>query len=226
MDITIKNSWEELTWKEYEQLEQVLSADIPSEYKTVNIVSILTGKTVDELESMPISQFQRYLPSLAFLETEPETHYHHFEYTINDRVYDFKGRIDEITTAQYIDYRAYMEQENKDVIDLMSVFLIPKGHEYNDGYDMEQVKNDIGDMCWLDVRAAAFFFRAWLATYILTLKSYLTATMKSTKKTLKTRQERRQLKQQIKELETSFNNSAYCLLCLESVNSQTLPLTL
>lgn len=211
MEITIKNNWDDITWKEYEQIEQILNTDIPSDYKAVHLVSVLTGKSVEELELLPISQFQKFLPALEFLQTEPETHTHQFEYTINGREYDFKGKIDELTTAQYIDYRAYMNEEDKDVIKLMSVFLIPKGHDYNDGYDMEQVMSDIGDMCWLDVRAAAFFFRAWLAAYILILKSSLQKTMKKTMKG-KTFKEKKEIKKQIQELEVSFNNSASSLL--------------
>lgn len=211
MEITIKNNWDDITWREYEQIEQILNTDIPSDYKAVHLVSVLTGKSVEELEVLPISQFQKLLPALEFLQTEPETHTHKFEYNINGREYDFRGKIDELTTAQYIDYRAYMSEEDKDVIKLMSVFLIPKGHDYNDGYDMEQVKSDIGDMCWLDVRAAAFFFRAWLTAYTLILKSSLVKAMKKTMKG-KTFKEKREIKKQIQELKVSFNNSASSLL--------------
>lgn len=217
MDITIKNSWEDITWNEYSQIEQILNTDIPSNYKTVHLVSVLTGVSVDELEGLPISQFQKLLPALDFLYTEPETHVHQFNYTVNGRQYRFTGKIDEITTAQYIDYRSYMEKEEKDVVELMSAFMIPVGHEYNDGYDIEQVKKDIGDMCWLDVRAAAFFFRLWLSAFILTFKYSLEKTMKQTMKGMSPK-EKKETKQQIKELEESLNNSACCLLYLESGN--------
>lgn len=211
MEITIKNNWDEITWREYEQIEQILNTDIPSDYKAIHLVSVLTGKSVEEIEKLTVPQFTRLAEHLKFLETEPETHTHQFEYTVNGREYRFAGKIDEITTAMYIDYRAYMNEEDKDIIKLMSVFLIPKGHDYNDGYDMEQVMSDIGDMCWLDVRAAAFFFRIWLATFIVILKSYLVKSMKKTMKG-KTFKEKKEIKKQIQELEESFNNSASSLL--------------
>ena len=154
MEFTIKTSWDELTWREYEQVEQILSADIPASYKTINLVALLAGQNVDTIEKLTVPAFQRLLPALEFLNTKPETHYHKLEYTVNGREYDFKGKIDEITTAQYIDYRTYMDEETKDVVKWMSVFIIPKGHEYNDGYDLELVKSDIADMCWLDVKVS------------------------------------------------------------------------
>lgn len=211
MKITIKNNWDEITWREYEQIEQILNTDIPSDYKAIHLVSVLTGKSVEEIEKLTVTQFTQLAEHLKFLETEPETHTHQFEYTVNGREYDFKGKIDEITTAMYIDYRAYMNEEDKDVIKLMSVFMIPKGHDYNDGYDMEQVMSDIGDMCWLDVRAVAFFFRVWLAAYTVILKSSLVKAMKKTMKG-KTFKEKKEIKKQIQELEESFNNSASSLL--------------
>lgn len=215
MEISIKNNWDEITWKEYEQIEQIINTDIPSDYKAIHLISVLTNKTVEEIENLTVTQFSKLADNLQFLYTEPETHTHQFEYTINGREYDFKGKIEEITTAQYVDYRAYIEE--KDVIKLMSIFLIPKDHEYNDGYDMEQVRSDIGDMCWLDVRAVSFFFRLQLAAYILIMSRSLIKSMKKTMKN-KTFKEKKEIKKQIKEMETSFNNSASSLLSVECVN--------
>lgn len=208
MKITIKNSWDSLSWKEYEQIEQIINADIPSDYKAVHLISILTGLEIEQIESLPITEIQKLIPALEFLKSEPETHKHKFEYTVNGRDYIFRGKLDEISTAQYIDYRTYMSEENKDIVKLFSCFLIPKGHEYNDGYDIEQVKSDIEDMCWLDVRAAAFFFRIQLAAYILILKSSLQKTLKGTPVT----------KEQRKEVEASLNSMVYSLLYSRSAN--------
>ena len=208
MVLNIKSNWDEITWNEYEQIEQIISADIPSDYKAVNLISILTNKSVDEIENLPIAQFQRLLPVLEFLKEQPKIHKHKFNYNVNGREYIFKGQLTDISTAQYIDYRNYMNDEEKDIVKLFSCFLIPKGHDYNDGYDVEQVKSDIGDMCWLDVRAATFFFRIQLAAYILILKSSLRKTMKKSKAAKKDR----------KQVEESLNNMACCLLSSKSAN--------
>lgn len=211
--ISIKNNWDEITWREFEQLEQILGADIPLNYKSVHLVSLLSNTPIEEIELLPITEFQKLLPHIEFLKTEPETHSHKFEYTINGRDYEFRGEFYNLTTAQYIDYRSYMDEEMKDITKLMSVFIIPKGHDYNDGYDMEQVKNDIGDMCWLDVRACTFFFRILLGVYILTLKSSLVEGMKKNKKMPK-----KLKKLNIEQMEESFNNSVSSLLSSGCVN--------
>lgn len=202
MKLTIKSSWDALTWNEYEQIYQILESDIPSDYKAVHLISVLSNTPVEEIEKLPVSAFQRILPHLNFLTTDAETHYHKMEYVVNGHEYDFKGVLTDITTAQYIDYRTYIQEDEKDVVKLMSCFLIPKGHEYNDGYDMNQVRKDIGDMCWLDVRAAAFFFRIQLATYTTILKSYLKRLMKKSKAK----------RSEIKQMEDNLDSMVYSLV--------------
>lgn len=210
MNITIKSSWDEITWKEYEQIEQIIGADVPADYKAVHLIAILTGKTVDEIEDLPISQFKQLVSNIEFLYTEPKHRLHKMEYTINGRDYVFKGVVNEITTAQYIDYRTYIQEDTIDVVKMFSCFLIPKGHEYNDGYDINQVMSDINDMCWLDVRAASFFFKIQYAAYILILKSSLLRTMKETKAT----------KEQRKQVAQHLDNMVSCLLYSKSANTQ------
>lgn len=214
--IVIKNSWDEVTWNEYEQIEQIVNADIPADYKTVHLVALLTGMSTKEVENLPLTQLRKLTPALKFLQKDPTAHNHKFKYNVNGREYIFRGGLDEISTAQYIDYRTYMADEVKDVVKLFSCFLIPEGHDYNDGYDIDQVKADIGDMCWLDVRAAAFFFRIQLAAYTLILKSYLLEELKGTKAT----------KNQKKELSVYLNNLGSSLLSCRSVRQQIPILTL
>lgn len=213
MKVKIKNSWDSISWKEYEQIEQILNADIPSDFKAMSLISVLTGLSMDEIENLPITEFNKLLKAIEFLQKEPKTHRHKFEYKVNGREYVFKGDLNDISTAQYIDYRTYMAEENRDVVKLFSCFLIPKGHDYNDGYDMNQVRSDIEDMCWLDVRAATFFFRIQFSAFILILKSYLVKLLKETKAT----------KNQRKEVKDRLDNLAYSLLYSESLKSVILP---
>lgn len=217
MQITIKNNWDDVTWKEYEQIRQVIDADIPADYKAVVLISILTGKTEKDIEYLPINIFQQLVKQLEFLYAEPKKRLHKFDYTVNGREYIFNGLVNTVTTAQYIDYRTYIQGETVEINKLFSCFLIPKGHEYNDGYDMQQVWDDIDDMCWLDVDAAAFFFTIQFAASILTSKLSLMKTLKKERKNKKTRDK-------VKQLEDHFNNMAWCLLSSRSVPKHTLRL--
>lgn len=164
--ITIKNSWESLSIGEFSEMDQILRADIPEHYKTVNLVSVLTGLSVNEVENLPITVFQKLARETQFITQAPPSVTHKDEYELNGRKYVVKADLTQITTAQYIDYQEYMKEPNN-YIKMMSVWLIPEGHKYGDGYDVNQVISDIETMNFLDFKSLAFFFRMQFATLIL-----------------------------------------------------------
>lgn len=169
--ITIKNSWESLTYGDYMQLVQIGEADIPENYKTTHLLSILTGEKVEDLESLQITTFMKLVPHLQFLNEKPKDIKHKSGYEVNGRKYIVQADVDKICTAQFLDYSSYIKEKydtnGPNTVKLASCFLIPEGHKYGDGYDINQVWNDINDMSFLDVKALAFFLQLQYAAYIL-----------------------------------------------------------
>lgn len=169
--IKIKNSWEALTYGDYMQLVQIGEADIPENYKTTHLLSILTGEKVEDLESLQITTFMKLVPHLQFLNEKPKDIKHKSEYEVNGRKYIVQADVDKICTAQFLDYSSYIKEKydtnGPNTVKLASCFLIPEGHKYGDGYDINQVWNDINDMSFLDVKALAFFLQLQYAAYIL-----------------------------------------------------------
>lgn len=198
--INMVDSWEDMSINQFIILNQTIQADIPETYKTVNIISILTGLSVEEVERIPITVFAKLKNQLDFLNTEIPKVKHKDKYNLNGRIYTLNADISSITTAQYIDYQTYIKENNP--IQMMSLWLIPEGHQYNDGYSMEQVLLDIQDMCFLDVQSIAFFLQLQFATYILIMRDYFKKEMKKSKMG----------KKDIKKLVTHFNNMASSLL--------------
>ena len=64
---------------------------------------------------------------------------------------------------------------------ILSVFFIPEGHKYNDGYDMLQVITDIGELPIPVVESAAFFFERQLVKFMEIFQSYSIKRIKKTK---------------------------------------------
>lgn len=179
--MNIKNTWEELTFNEVLQIQQIISADINDTYKASNILAVLAGVEVDVIEDLPIHKFSSLLPNIEFLHNDPPKCNHQDAYDINGHKYCLSANITDITTAQYIDYQSYMKEENPDLCKITSVFLIPDGHKYNDGYDIEQVWKDVGDMLYIDVMALAFFLRKQYALYTMITTDFLSEAMKRKK---------------------------------------------
>lgn len=169
--IKIKNSWESLTYGDYMQLVQIGEANIPENYKTTHLLSILTGESVEDLETLQITTFMKLLPHLQFLNEKPKDIEHKNEYEVNGRKYIVQADVDKICTAQFLDYSSYIKEKydtsGPNTVKLASCFLVPEGHKYGDGYDINQVWNDINDMSFLDVKALAFFLQLQYAAYIL-----------------------------------------------------------
>lgn len=180
-NIKIKTSWEAITLKEFEQIDQIMHTDIPADYKAVNLLSVLSGEPVDLFEDMPLTMFRKLIPALNFVTLDPPQVKVRNKYEINGHKYRLYANITELTTAQYIDYQTYMKEEPVDLQKVISCFLIPEGHKYNDGYDIVEVLADIHDMKIVDVQAIGFFIQKQSGLFILTMRHYLYKQMKKMK---------------------------------------------
>ena len=77
-----------------------------------------------------------------------------------------------IITAQYIDYLSFVKDAERNVPQILSCFLVPKGCKYNEGYDIVEVQQAIRDcMSVADALALAAFF---LRRYVDSIKVSLT----------------------------------------------------
>ena len=154
--IRIKNSWESLTYGEYVQLVQIAEANIPENYKTTHLLSILTGESVEKIESLPVTSFMKLTPHLQFLNESPKDIKHKNEYEVNGHKYIVQAEVDKICTAQFLDYSTYIKEKydsnGPNTVKLTSCFLVPEGHKYGDGYDINEVMYDITCMSFMDVK--------------------------------------------------------------------------
>lgn len=164
--IQMKTSWESINFNEFEQLIQIAEANIPEHYKTSHLISILTGLSIEEIEDLPITVYTKLASHLTFMNETPKEIKHQMEYEVNGRVYEVHAEVDKICTAQFLDYTTYMREEQPSLRKLTSCFIIPKGHKYGDGYDMNQVLFDIGCMQFQDVKALSFFLQLQYAAYM------------------------------------------------------------
>ena len=203
MEIHIKSSWNEVTLNEFIQLTQIIQSEIPEDYQLSNIVSVLTGKTLNEIESLPLSEYKKLASQLDFLNETPqrkETHSDHYE--INGVTYDLKADLSNLTTAQYIDYMNYSKEDPIDQTKILSCFLVPTNHSYNDGYSIEKTIVNLGEINILDYLTINFYLRLQCTAFTLILVDFLKQTLKTVKMTKK---QRKQILEQIKTLSQSMS---------------------
>lgn len=155
-----KLTWNDITYRDFESIKK--ASEIEDE--TDRAIAIAQAVYGDDIILLPIQQFNEVCKGLSFLQTEIPTSIKVKNVIVNGREYYFDGMLGEVSTAQYIDFQNYLK--NQDMAKLYSVFFIPKGHKYNDGYDMLQVFDDIYDMPIPTLYSASFFFNRQFELFI------------------------------------------------------------
>ena len=102
--------------------------------------------------------------------------------TVNGNQYEVDALVGHFSTAQYIDFTNYMKDTSNYsyVKKCLSVFFIPKGHKYNDGYDMEAVIKDMGSLPIDIAMSECFFFSRQFAKF---MRIFQSSSIKKLKKT-------------------------------------------
>lgn len=167
-------NWNDITYRQLLDIKEAANIEDENE-RVFGIMEAIFGEDVLDL---PLKDFNEKCKELEFLQKDIPNDLHVKTIKVNGREYYFDGLLGKITTAQYIDFQNY--QKNEDEQKTFSVFIIPKGHKYNDGYDMDQVFNDILDVPVPILFSASFFFIRQFELFIRIFRRYSIKQMKKT----------------------------------------------
>lgn len=166
--------WNDVKLYQFNKLQDLLKID-GDEERMIEIAELLLGESVLDL---PVAEFAKKVNELNFLKEPIPTNVPPKKVKVNGRSYYLDCLLGNITTAQYVDFTNHAK--TNDICKMLSVFLIPEGHKYNDGYDMMEVMNDINDLPITVVNDAAFFFGRHFSVFMKTLQSYSIDQIKET----------------------------------------------
>ena len=205
------DSYDKLTIGKYRELMSLEKTD-DFEYG-IQILSILTDTDEDELMDMQMDEFGSLMSKTNFLYKKiDKLDWNHLGKTIaiNGKKYDIVKDARKMTAGQYIDYKSYIKNENFiDILPyILTVFIVPNGYKYAEGYDVDELAKEINDN--LDIRTAVcisdFFLhqsRFSIKTSLVYLKWMMRTMMK--KETNKEIQEKiKENLEQIESLESSL----------------------
>lgn len=188
-------TWKDITLRQFNKIQDLLQEI--DEYTTLNIIDVIYD--VDSADMPAMEVMNKYAHSLDFLMTTIPTNEKLKEtYTINQREYNSNINLTQMTTAQFVDYQNYSKENPVDISKCLSVFIIPKGHTYNDGYDLKQVQDDIKDLDMVTINTLAFFFKK---SYILLLEITLLCLTQDTKKMNIPTQKKEEIMNQLKQID-------------------------
>lgn len=162
MDII--DNYNRLTLGQYMEIQEISRNESLEDIdKQTRILSVLTGVAEEEILHLPIAEYKELVVKAAFLNPE-NINYHPIakKYILGKfeliPCRDFR----KIETCQYIDFQTYAPDLDKYLVEFLSVILVPKGHRYNEGYDILEVQKAIREeMSVSDGVSLAGFFLTW-----------------------------------------------------------------
>ena len=174
--------------------------------RKVKIVAILTGLTDDDVLNLPITEFTECCAKAKFLDKQcPENLIPGVSrtYPIGGFVLIPVTDIRKITTAQYIDFKTFEKDKEHKFVEMLSCFLVPRGCDYNEGYDILDVHNAIREeMSVAEVLALlAFFFKEWVGLIRSTLSSSIKDAMR-----IEDKETRERMLKRIRDLQDSMTS--------------------
>lgn len=136
--------------------------------KLIGLVALFNHMKEDDVLELPLDDFNAMIRDLGWMDEPPEMVMPKQEYEVNGHIYELTGNFHKLTTAQYLDFQSY--SKSKDWEQMLSVFLVPKGKTYNNGYDVYEVQQDLLDMPVGEVLGLMGFFmiqyRSWSAALL------------------------------------------------------------
>ena len=166
-------NWYNIDLKTFKELQTVLEIKDETE-RVIAMAELILGEEVTDL---PLREFNEQLKKLEFLTTEVPESIPPKKVEINGRIYDVTSLLGNITTAQYLDFMNHIK--SNDTARMLSAFVVPKGHKYNDGYDMQEVITDMEDLPIPVANSITSFFTAQFAKFI---KIFQSSSIKKVKK--------------------------------------------
>lgn len=164
------SSYNKLSIRKYREIMNILAEDISPIEKDIAIIALLQDISEDDVYHLSPIEINNLQGQMEFLHHPTSKNKNYKSIVINGNKYKVTKDLNEINVAQYIDFQTIWNNNDymQHLPEILSIFIIPDGFEYNEGYDIQQLRNDIDE--YLDIETAtniAFFLQKQLVNSIL-----------------------------------------------------------
>ena len=193
-------NWTELSLKKYNEIKDLyLDTELSDEDRLIYQIRILFD--VDPLK-LKTNELRNYIDKMKFLGEKVPKVKLKSTYVLGENTYTLKKDLRNLTVAQWLDFQNFLKDGGGDTDNfpnLLSIFFFPKGEtEYGDGYDIEQVRQDINNHLSI---AEAMSISSFFLTYQKALSiRFLLYTRKETLKAPLTKEQKKKVKKEFKKL--------------------------
>ena len=202
MDLKITN-YNKMPLRAFNEINKLRKKDCDAIDFEIGLIAILCDVSENDILNLPITEYQQLRAKAQFLADYPKDDNAKCpdKININGHKYNVIKNINDINTAQYIDYQSYLKMDRDENIQyVLSCFVVPEGKEYMTGYRLNDIMDDILDIDVVTALSICFFFLNLYLTYIGTILHYLELKMKKEMRKTKDKEMKKKMKQAINQL--------------------------
>lgn len=211
MELKYKN-WKEITINVYQRLVDAVNSVEITDDETLNninkeiaMLAVLCECDEDEIAGISKNEFIRLSNESNFLSEMPKVKITD-KYVINGKKYEVFLSLRDMNMSQYIDFQTFYKDTNKYFKELLAIFLLPVGKKYGDGYNIEEVIDDIGNhLSIVDANSILFFFVIAYRSLTKVMLNYSIKQMKKAMKKEKNLEKKQMIQKAIEETKKAMN---------------------
>lgn len=107
----IPKSFNEITISQYQQVFKIHHSDLEVEDREAQIISLLSGETIEKVEKLPLSKFKEVVRSLSFLYNSNLLPKELKPFVVSGAtIYKPWLKLDELQTAQFVDLKTFQSR--------------------------------------------------------------------------------------------------------------------
>lgn len=194
----IYNSWDQVPITIYRQIVDVYEDEMSSQQeKDLSALAILCGVPEEDIWNMQVQEINelrlkiKWLNDFSFKKKSKIKHI-----KVGDIKCDVMANLQEMTVSQYVDFQQYwsVQDWNSKIEKVLSVFIIPEGKKYGEGYDVTEFQQLIADNVSISLaNSICFFFLKKCLSSILRSRIFLGKMVKKAKKMTLTQEEKEKI---------------------------------
>lgn len=162
----VKDSWSKITVDDYYRIMEIINEVKDEMVKDAELLAVLCDVFPKEILALKLPDIIRLKQKTGFILEGLPRHkkIKADNIKIGDHTYKLIHKIEKYTAAQFIDFQTIIKQDKNDIARILSTILIPKGKEYGEDYDIEDVVKDIRFNMGMDVANSLVFFciKKWM----------------------------------------------------------------
>ena len=130
--------WENITIEKYYDIKDILDDETDDDItKNVKLVAVITDKDEDEVWNMDLTEAGEYISKLRFLNKFDIPDHPNMKFNLPGYQLKVMKDVTKINVAQYVDFQNFIKMPLREGMEkILSIFLIPEDHKYNEGYDI------------------------------------------------------------------------------------------